>query len=70
MKTKGLKGVQDDIKKISEYFDIQENSGVYGGKFLYIQAHPRKYLCAKPEARIDVNELLRERGFKFKITEG
>ena len=59
---------QDDIKKISKYFDIQEISVVYGGKFSYIQDRPRKYVRVKPGVRIDVNEFLKSEGFKFKIT--
>lgn len=64
----GEAGLQDDIKKISKYFDIQEISVVYGGKFSYIQDRPRKYVRVKPGVRIDVNEFLKAEGYKFKIT--
>lgn len=66
----GEAGIQDDIKKISKYFDIQEVSVVYGGKFSYMEDRPRKYVRVKPGVMINTNEFLKEQGFKFKITKG
>lgn len=64
----GEAGIQDDIKKISKYFDIQDISVVHGGKFSYMEDRPRKYARVKPGVTINTNEFLKEQGFKFKIT--
>lgn len=63
-------GLQDDIKMISKYFDIKDISVIFNGKFTYIDERPRKYVRVKPGVTIDTNELLKEQGFKFKITKG
>lgn len=45
-------GLQDDIKKISKYFDIKDVSIIYGGKMTYIEERPRRSVriavAAKP----------------------
>lgn len=40
----GEAGLQDDIKMISKYFDIDDISVVYGDKFTYMNNRPRKYV--------------------------
>lgn len=64
----GEGGIQDDIKKISRFFDIKDISVVYNGKFSYMDERPRKYVRVKPGVSIDVNEFLKSQGCKFKIT--
>lgn len=40
----GEAGLQDDIKMISKYFDIDDISVVFDGKFSYMNQRPRKYV--------------------------
>lgn len=40
----GEAGIQDDIKMISKYFDIDDISVVFNGKFSYMNQRPRKYV--------------------------
>lgn len=40
----GEAGLQDDIKMIGKYFDIDDISVVYCDKFTYMNQRPRKYV--------------------------
>lgn len=40
----GEAGLQDDIKMISKYFDIDDISVVFNGKFSYMNQRPRKHV--------------------------
>lgn len=40
----GEAGIQEDIKIISKYFEIDDISVVFNGKFSYMNQRPRKYV--------------------------